>query len=699
MTSSRSAHAAGIAGRGDRVDGVRLPVRRRRRAGAGRPDRRPSASTRGADRLSFGDTTGMATPRRVDDLLDALEHGRHRRATAIGLHFHDTRGTALANVVAALDRGRHAVRRVDRRSRRLPLRARGVGQRGDGGSRAHARRHGDRDRHRPRRADRLRATRAGDRRSRAPERAAARRHAHSDGTRRERRRTDVASTTERALGRATSRRTPRSSRGRTSCSCATGSRCCSTPTRSSRTRCSPTRSPAISRPTAWSPASAAIDGRPVCVMANDSDGEGRLVGRAHRREDRAAHRVRAARTSCRSSTSSTPPARASPTRSSCSRAGAARAGSSPTRCGSRARCRRCAACSGRRPRAARTSRRSATSCSWSRATRRCTSARPRMAEVVIGENVDARGDGRRAHARDRQRLRRQPLRVRRGRDRAGPALPVVPADDLARCRRPSTEPRPRRRRAADRGRSCRVEERRAYDMHKVIDALVDDGIVLRAEAAVGARAHHRVRRGSTGVPVGIVANNPMHSGACCSSTRPTRRRASSGCATRSTSRCVFLADVPGFMIGSQVERQGIIRHGAKMITAVAEATVPEVLGHRAQGVRRGPVRDVRPGVRSRRVPRAADRADRGDGPRAGGQRGVLQPDPRDRGPRRARRVRGRAARASTRRTSTSCTSPPSSSSTRWCSPRICGAELIRRLALAASRVRDDAAKRHGVPPV
>ena len=39
---------------------------------------------------------------------------------------------------------------------------------------------------------------------------------------------------------------------------------------------------------------------------------------------------------------------------------------------------------------------------------------------------------------------------------------------------------------------------------------------------------------------------------------------------------LFLADVPGFMIGSQVERQGIIRHGAKMITAVAEATVPKI---------------------------------------------------------------------------------------------------------------------------
>ena len=39
---------------------------------------------------------------------------------------------------------------------------------------------------------------------------------------------------------------------------------------------------------------------------------------------------------------------------------------------------------------------------------------------------------------------------------------------------------------------------------------------------------------------------------------------------------LFLADVPGFMIGTQVERQGIIRHGAKMISAVSEATVPKI---------------------------------------------------------------------------------------------------------------------------
>ena len=58
----------------------------------------------GADRLSFGDTTGMATPRRVDALLDALA-AVGIEAAEVSLHFHNTRGTGLANVLAALTRG------------------------------------------------------------------------------------------------------------------------------------------------------------------------------------------------------------------------------------------------------------------------------------------------------------------------------------------------------------------------------------------------------------------------------------------------------------------------------------------------------------------------------------------------------------------------------------------------------------------
>jgi hydroxymethylglutaryl-CoA lyase len=58
----------------------------------------------GVDRCSFGDTTGMATPRRVDELLDAVEDVGVV-STAVGLHFHNTRGTGLANVLAGLERG------------------------------------------------------------------------------------------------------------------------------------------------------------------------------------------------------------------------------------------------------------------------------------------------------------------------------------------------------------------------------------------------------------------------------------------------------------------------------------------------------------------------------------------------------------------------------------------------------------------
>jgi hydroxymethylglutaryl-CoA lyase len=57
----------------------------------------------GADRIAFGDTTGMATPRRVRDVVTAVRE-RHPDVPLL-LHFHDTRGTALANVLTALELG------------------------------------------------------------------------------------------------------------------------------------------------------------------------------------------------------------------------------------------------------------------------------------------------------------------------------------------------------------------------------------------------------------------------------------------------------------------------------------------------------------------------------------------------------------------------------------------------------------------
>jgi len=57
----------------------------------------------GADRVAFGDTTGMATPRRVSDVMEAVRARQHD--VPLLMHFHNTRGTALANVLTALRYG------------------------------------------------------------------------------------------------------------------------------------------------------------------------------------------------------------------------------------------------------------------------------------------------------------------------------------------------------------------------------------------------------------------------------------------------------------------------------------------------------------------------------------------------------------------------------------------------------------------
>ena len=79
-----------------------------------------------------------------------------------------------------------------------------------------------------------------------------------------------------------------------------------------------------------------------------------------------------------------------------------------------------------------------------------------------------------------------------------------------------------------------------------------------------------------GRPVGIVASQPKHLGGILDNDSADK-------AARFVNLCnafglplVFLVDVPGFMVGTKVEAAGIIRHGAKMLHAVASATVPKV---------------------------------------------------------------------------------------------------------------------------
>jgi acetyl-CoA carboxylase carboxyltransferase component len=100
--------------------------------------------------------------------------------------------------------------------------------------------------------------------------------------------------------------------------------------------------------------------------------------------------------------------------------------------------------------------------------------------------------------------------------------------------------------------------------------------VARSQAEVGAQRSSPASRASAAQPVGIVANQPNHLGGILDVD-------SSDKAARFMQICdafniplVFLQDVPGFMIGSKVEHEGIIRHGAKMLHVMAPATVPKI---------------------------------------------------------------------------------------------------------------------------
>jgi acetyl-CoA carboxylase carboxyltransferase component len=119
------------------------------------------------------------------------------------------------------------------------------------------------------------------------------------------------------------------------------------------------------------------------------------------------------------------------------------------------------------------------------------------------------------------------------------------------------------------------QEAQGYDMHRVIECLVDAESffeikpLFAPEMIVGFGL-------MDGSPVGFVANNPAVKGGVLFTDTADKAARFIWCCDAFGVPLVFLADVPGFMIGKDVERGGIIRHGAKMITAVSEATVPKI---------------------------------------------------------------------------------------------------------------------------
>jgi acetyl-CoA carboxylase carboxyltransferase component len=113
-----------------------------------------------------------------------------------------------------------------------------------------------------------------------------------------------------------------------------------------------------------------------------------------------------------------------------------------------------------------------------------------------------------------------------------------------------------------------------YSIYEVIDRIVDGGSFFEIKARWAQEIVTGLGR-LEGQVIGIVANQPsVRSGAIFVDSADKAARFISLCDAFNIP-LVFLHDVPGFMVGVDVERQGIIRHGAKMIAAMASADVPK----------------------------------------------------------------------------------------------------------------------------
>ena len=120
-----------------------------------------------------------------------------------------------------------------------------------------------------------------------------------------------------------------------------------------------------------------------------------------------------------------------------------------------------------------------------------------------------------------------------------------------------------------------AEESVPFDMHDIIDGLIDADSFFEIKPLFAAELITGFGR-MDGAPVGIVANNSMVRGGVLFVDSADKAARFIWLCDAFNIPLLYLADVPGFMIGSEVERQGIIRHGAKMISAVSEATVPQI---------------------------------------------------------------------------------------------------------------------------
>jgi acetyl-CoA carboxylase carboxyltransferase component len=194
---------------------------------------------------------------------------------------------------------------------------------------------------------------------------------------------------------------------------------------------------------------------------------------------------------------------------------------------------------------------------------------PRMAEMVIGEKVTLEEMG--------------GAKMHTAVSGCGDVLVKDEPEALALARRylsfmPGAPPAPARTPAAV-SRSLEqiivADENKPFDMREVIAHIVDEGSEFEIKARYAKELITSFAR-IDGAPVGIVANQPKHLGGVLFVDSANKAARFIDICHAFAIPLLFLADVPGFMIGTKVERQGIIRAGAKMIASVSRATVPKL---------------------------------------------------------------------------------------------------------------------------
>jgi methylmalonyl-CoA decarboxylase subunit alpha len=120
-----------------------------------------------------------------------------------------------------------------------------------------------------------------------------------------------------------------------------------------------------------------------------------------------------------------------------------------------------------------------------------------------------------------------------------------------------------------------AEAAKGYDVMEIVRGVIDGGSFYEIKRLFAREIVCGFAR-IDGHPVGVLASQPRFKGGVLFVDSADKATRFITCCDAFNVPLLFLADVPGFMIGTAVERQGIIRHGAKMIAALAQAQVPRV---------------------------------------------------------------------------------------------------------------------------